>query len=87
MDARQAEASRLYLASEYMQVDEVLSELMEEFSELEAELMRARDRAFFWMYVVEWTSIAGASALCGTVLWSLMVRRRLYRPAGTTRSV
>lgn len=42
-------------------------------------------RALFWIYVTEWLVVAGTSILCSFVLWTLMVRRRMYREVEATR--
>jgi len=43
-------------------------------------------RAMIWVYVVDWLAITGTSMVCVFLLWSLMVRRRMYREVGTTRT-
>ena len=52
---------------------------------LEAEAMRLKDRALMWIYVIEWLAVTGTMLVCGIALWSLMVRRRLYRQVRYTR--
>lgn len=47
--------------------------------------VKAKDTALFWVYVTEWLVVSGALLACGSVLWSLMVRRRLYRQVDATR--
>ena len=41
--------------------------------------------AMFYIYVVEWLVTTGALLLSGSVLYTLMIRRRLYRAIDTTR--
>ena len=45
----------------------------------------ARERALLWIFVIEWLVVSGASMVSGFVLWTLMVRRRVYREVETTR--
>jgi uncharacterized membrane protein len=47
--------------------------------------VKAKDTALLWVYVTEWLVVSGALLACGSVLWSLMVRRRLYRQVHATR--
>lgn len=84
MDDRHEEASRLYLDGEYQAAGDLLFELLDEFTDLENELLEAKDRAFFWIYLAEWTGVLGVGILCGVTLWTLMVRRKLYREVETT---
>jgi len=50
------------------------------------EAIRIKDQALLWIYIIEWAAVTGASLIAGVVLWALMVRRRLYREVGATRS-
>ena len=62
-----------------------LCTLVDRLDELTAEVLRAKDRAVLWIFIAEWLTVAGTSMITGFVLWTLMVRRRLYREAGITR--
>ena len=53
--------------------------------EVEELALRVKDEALFWVYLIEWLSVSGMSMISGVVLWTLMVRRRLYREVGVTR--
>jgi uncharacterized membrane protein len=48
-------------------------------------IWRLKDEALFWVYVTEWLVVAGTGMVCGFVLWTVMVRRRLYREIAVTR--
>ena len=60
---------------------------MERFVDIESESAKIRRRALVWIYVTEWIAVTGTSMLAGFLLWSLMVRRRLYREVTTTRLI
>jgi len=47
--------------------------------------LKAKQNALFWVYVIEWLVVTATLLLCGSVLWTLMVRRRLYREVSATR--
>jgi hypothetical protein len=36
-----------------------------------------------WVYLTEVTALTGTSMIAGTVVWMLMVKRKLYRKAST----
>jgi hypothetical protein len=44
-----------------------------------------KDEALLWVYLTEWLVVASTGMICGFVLWTIMVRRRLYREVGETR--
>jgi hypothetical protein len=79
------QASELYLAGEFPQAKDTLGLLIDEFSEVDASLMEAKDRALVWIYLIEWLAVSGVGLLCGSILWMVMVRRKLYRSVKTTR--
>ena len=78
--------------------DEYLEQLYESASArmdktlLDMELLRDRsidlkDRALLWIYLIEWLSVTGVMLVSSFVIWTLMVRRRLYREVRVTRLV
>jgi hypothetical protein len=46
---------------------------------------RAMRRALFWVYVSEWFVVAATSMICAVLVWTLMVRKRMYREVEATR--
>ena len=46
-----------------------------------------KDRTLFWIYFIEWLTILGTTMASSTLLYMLMVRRRLYRTVDLTRLV
>jgi hypothetical protein len=83
---RYSGAEKMYLSGEYERARGELSDLIDEFPEIDLILVNLKDRALFWIYLVEWSSVSGASLVGGFVLWSLMVKRKLYRQVATTRA-
>ena len=79
------EAARDYLQSRYEEASARLDELFSQFPEIDSELIKAKQRALMWIYIVEWSTVSAASLICGLILWSIMARRRLYREVSTTR--
>jgi uncharacterized membrane protein len=71
----------LDLARSLEEADQVIL-LLIEADEL---ALKAKQTALFWVYAIEWLAVTATLLLCGVVLWSLMVRRRLYREVSATR--
>jgi hypothetical protein len=80
------DAQRLFIQQEYQDSLTVLYEIEEEFQLLSQELVELKSRALLWIYIVEWLTVSGTAIICGVVLWTLMVRRRLYREVKITRA-
>lgn len=79
------EADSLYLAQDYAGVLPKMDEVSLAVERLEQEALRLKDRALIWIFVVEWFAVTGTLMVSGYALWSLMVRRRLYREVRVTR--
>ncbi len=75
-----------YLAQEYEDSLETMNEAIGHMEALRAETMKLKDRALLWVYLVEWLAISGVSLLTGFLLWTLMIRRRLYKEVAVTRA-
>jgi len=85
-DDGKEEAQRLYLESEYEACYDQIKLMAEGLAKLNEEAMAMKDRALFWVYLTEWSVVSGTSVLAGFALYSLMVRRRLYREVLVTRA-
>lgn len=59
-------------------------ESLELFSRAEEVARREKNIALMWVYVIEWLVTVSTFFIAGFVLWSLMVRRRLYREVAKT---
>jgi hypothetical protein len=87
IDSHWIRASGLYIAQDY---DSALSELEEGKAEAQAlrvDVIKEKDRVLLWIYVAEYLAITGTSVASASILWTLMVRRRMYRTVRTTRLV
>jgi uncharacterized membrane protein len=76
-----------YIDLRFDEVLEVYRDVEEILKSLEERAIELKQRALFWVYVIEWLSVSGTGLLAGFVLWSVMIRRRLYREVGGTRFV
>jgi hypothetical protein len=78
-------ASDYYLDQDFENCREVLDRGLDGFEDAEALAMEVKDAAMMWIYVVEWLTTAGTLFFSGFILWTLMIRRRLYREVETSR--
>ncbi len=79
------EGRQLYLSQEYTQASTTMEQALSEMDLLRKEALKLKDSALVWVYTVEWLSISGTSLIAGFVIWTLMVRRRLYKETEVTR--
>jgi uncharacterized membrane protein len=85
IDQMKKEAETLFLNQEYSRALQKLDEVNEEFRILSIDLVALKERALLWIYIIEWLAVCGTVMICGFLLWTLMVRRRLYREVRVTR--
>jgi hypothetical protein len=78
-------AEDLYVRKEFDAAKGRLEDIDEAMIALQEDAMSLKDQALFWVYAIEWGVTAGTSLLAGFVIWTLMVRRRLYREVEGTR--
>jgi uncharacterized membrane protein len=81
-----SEAEGLYIEQSYQQSREKIDGIDGLILELQMDAIDLKDQALLWVYITEWSVTTGAALLAGWVLWSLMVKRRLYREVGSTRT-
>jgi hypothetical protein len=81
------EAAQSYLDGEFVEAHETMTLAMVELEELEEDAAKLKDSALFWVYLVQWLTTTGTFLVAGFVLWSLMIRRSLYRDVSSTRWV
>lgn len=84
-DGMRDEAEIHYLSMEYDSAEAGMEDAISVARDAIAEANRAKDRALLWVYLSQWMATTAVAFLSGTVLWWLMVRRRLYREVTTTQ--
>lgn len=80
-----SDAGSLYLDREYDDAFDTMTEATSQLMELDNEAAKLKDKALLWVYVVEWSVTTAVLLVAGVILWSLMVRRALYREVGATK--
>jgi hypothetical protein len=79
------EATAYYLGQDYPTTITVVETLRSRTNEITSEATRLKEQAMLWVFITEWMAVTSTSTIAGTILWSLMVRRRKYRTLKTTR--
>jgi len=85
LSERVEDARASYLDQDFDAVEEEMREIFEEMADAEDEAIRIKNRAFIWIYLIEWVTVSATAVLSGVIIWALMIRRRLYRQVKATR--
>jgi len=80
-------ADQLYIDGEYQRSWEKIEACTDELNIAFQMTLELKDRALIYVYLIEWLAVTGTMGLTGSVLYMLMVRRRVYRRAGTTSTM
>jgi hypothetical protein len=79
------EATGHYYAQEYAPTISFLDSLSPTIMEITGYAISIKDQALLWVYVIEWLATSSVALVSGTVLWTLMVRRKAYRSVEASR--
>jgi hypothetical protein len=85
MEEDAEKAMEYYVEQDYASTVSYMESMSEKVIAITEEAVRLKNEAMAWVYAFEWLTVTGASLVAGTSLWSLMIRRRLYKQAGSTR--
>jgi len=86
MDEAISQAGRYYLELHF---DEMLQEYGQVESimvEAEQEAVKLKNETLMWVHITEWLVVTGTAMTVGAVLWTLMVKRKLYKQVAVTRA-
>jgi hypothetical protein len=79
------QARQLYIEQSYGEASSTMDLALSEIVTLRERALKLKDRALLWIYIIEWLAVTGVSLIAGFALWTLMIRRRLYREVSVTR--
>jgi len=85
LDAHVAVALDHFLDQEYGASISLMDDASSALDSIADQAVRVKDEALFWVFVLEWLVVTSTAMIAGLVVWSLMIRRKIYRPVGTTR--
>jgi len=80
-------AEEEYLEQLYESASARMDQTLRDMELLRERSIDLKDRALLWIYLIEWLSVTGVMLVSSFAIWTLMVRRRLYREVRVTRLV
>ena len=85
LDSQIPSAIDSYLEQDYATTISTMETLSIKLGEIGTDAIDLKDQALFWVFIIEWLVVSAAAIIGGVSVWSLMVRRSMYRDAGTTK--
>jgi hypothetical protein len=74
-----------YIGYDFQAADGLLESSITELRRASSVAFRLKDQAMLWIFLIEWSVVTATLSLAGFAIWTLMVRRRLYREVSYTR--
>jgi hypothetical protein len=74
-----------YIDLRFNEVLETYNTIGSMFDDLEKRSMQIKEQTLFWVSLIEWMVVSATTIISGSILWSIMIRRRLYRQIKSTR--
>jgi uncharacterized membrane protein len=84
-DEAKGEASRFYLQQEFESALDTAEGALDILDRADKVSEQVKNEALFWVYLSEWLTVTATLLVSGFLIWSLMIRRRLYRQVRSTR--
>ena len=85
IDAEYQQSVEAYIDQDYPRAGEMIKSSIEGLSDASALAFRLKDQVMLWIYFIEWLIVTGTLSIAGFVIWTLMIRRRLYEEVESTR--
>ncbi len=86
IEATRKDSYAAYVLQEYSESSEIMNRVLGEIKAGRAQALEVKNAAMLWVYVLEWVVVTATLMLTGSLLWALMVRKRLYREVRHTRT-
>lgn len=74
-----------YIDQDYSGAGDMLESSIQSLRDASELAFKLKDQVMLWIYFIEWLTVTGTLAVSGFVIWTLMVRRRLYGEVDSTR--
>lgn len=78
-------AAEQYLEHSFVDSEDTIGSALARLPQVEGVARDEKEKALLWVYVIEWLVSSSVFFISGFILWTLMVRRKLYRSVRTTK--
>jgi hypothetical protein len=85
LEGQYSQATNEYLSQDFVASEETMIAALENYAEYEQVIVRLKEQALLWVYMAEWMVTTATLMISSFVLWTVMVRRRLYREVTVTK--
>lgn len=87
VDDKLRESRAMYLDYDFEGSLALVEEMVHDLARVSEATVRVKDQVFRTTYLIERMILMATSMVTGVLVWTLMVRRRLYREGTTTKLI
>ncbi len=81
------DSRRMYLDYDFQSSLALAEQLVGDLGSIVEATIKVKDQIFLSIYLVEWAVLTATGMFAGVLIWTLMLRRRLYKEVRTTKPV
>ncbi len=85
VDQLKGKSYDIYRATDFEEALVLINEAFDGIVSISVDAMKLKEKALIWVYVTEWLVITGTLLLSGSAVYSLMIKKRIYREVAVTR--
>ena len=85
VEAVRSSSYSAYVSQDFAGSSEYMKQALDMMKAGQGMAVEVKNAALFWVFVIEWFVVTASLMATGSIVWTLMVKRRLYRAMGTTR--
>jgi hypothetical protein len=85
IDRLKEESFDAYRAADFEGALVMIDEAFDGLISISVDAIKLKERALLWVYLTEWLAITGTLLLSGYAVYSLMIKRRIYKDVTVTR--
>jgi hypothetical protein len=85
IEGKYEESVDAYIDQDYTSAEDMLEASIQDLNDASALAFKLKDQVMLWIFVIEWLTVTATITIAGSVLWTLMIRRRLYEEIESTR--
>jgi hypothetical protein len=85
LEGQYSQATNEYFSQDFVASEETMNAALENYAKYEQLVLQLKEQVLFWIFLAEWMIITATLMISSFVLWTIMIRRKLYREVNITK--
>ena len=78
-------ADEMWIQGDFQECKTTMEKALKDLDTASNDALAAKRSALFWIYLTEWSVVTGTLCAVGGLVWTLMIKRAVYREVETTK--